>query len=104
MSEDPAQQGYAKCSQCGRPMRKRGVTLEEAPGTVAYGNALLCKSDAQPNTAEFRGRQRKRGSGNKDARANEAALSLQTWLNNRYRRGVAPESRPAVDGGQRKAA
>lgn len=103
MAEAPAGQDYAKCSQCGRPMRKRGVTLAEAPGTVAYGNARLCKSDAQPNTAEFRGRQRKRGTGDKDARVQEAAMGLQAWLNQRHRRGVAPES-GRVDGGYREAA
>ena len=104
MSEAGAEQAYKLCSACGRPMRKRGVTLDEAPGTVAYGNAKLCKSDAQPNTAEFRGRQRKRGTGDPASRTNDTALSLQAWISKRHRRGVAPEPGSTRGGGQSKAA
>lgn len=38
-----------KCVKCSRPMRPRGVTKAEMPGTVATGHSGMCKSDAQPN-------------------------------------------------------
>ncbi|OOP59263.1 hypothetical protein BMF89_21270 [Arthrobacter sp. SRS-W-1-2016] len=37
------------CVKCGRPMRPRGVTTAEMPGTVATGHSGMCKSDAQPH-------------------------------------------------------
>lgn len=42
-------QNLLKCVKCGRPMRPRGVTKAEMPGTVATGHSGMCKSDAQPN-------------------------------------------------------
>lgn len=84
--------GYPLCSECQRPMRPRRVTLENAPGTVAYGNSKMCKSDAQPNTAEFRGRERKRSTGaDASVQAAKAATGLEAWIARRHSRGVAPE-------------
>lgn len=44
----------AKCSNCSRPMRARGVLKKEAPGTVAWGHSGQCKSCIQPNTTAAR--------------------------------------------------
>lgn len=81
-------------------MRGRGVTREEAPGTVATGHSGMCKSDAQPNTAERRNRQRKRPSVRPvtpvpvEEQLDHAVAALQGWIARRHERGVPPEENP----------
>lgn len=91
---------YPLCIKCGRPMRGRGVTRDQAPGTVASGYSGMCKSDAQPNTAERRNRGRKRLSVRPattvpaEEQLDRAVAALQGWIARRHGRGVPPEESP----------
>lgn len=76
------------CTQCNRPVRKRGVLESEAPGTMAYGKSGWCKSDSQPNNLKAVRESALAG----DERIDMVVRSLQRYfVHGRYKRGIKPE-------------
>lgn len=89
----PAELIHGNCGDCCRPMRKRGVPLEQAPGTMAYGQRGLCKSCAQPNNLNHVRKSAAAG----DERIDSAVHGLNRYFTRgRYARGIPPEPSPVA--------
>lgn len=82
---------HGDCTCCNRPMRKRGVPLSDAPGTMAYGQRGLCKSCAQPSNLLYVRKSAEEG----DERIDKVVHGLNNYFaRGRYKRGIPPEPSP----------
>lgn len=92
--------GICKNDECGRHMRKRGVTKKEAPHTLAYGHSGKCKSCVQPNTL----RSIIATDMKSDSGVEQTISGLQRYLDARSERGIQPEADNGIQWGRRLAA
>jgi hypothetical protein len=79
--------GICQNPDCGRHMRKLGVSKKLAPHTLAYGHSGKCKSCVQPNTL----RSIIATDMKSDSGVEQTISGLQRYLAARSERGIQPE-------------